>query len=46
LTSQTLDFNKEWDIALYPESKRDHQTNLKKKTLIKTTKLMRSNNTV
>ena len=40
LTSQTLDFNKEWDIALDPESKRDHQTNLKKKALIKTTKLM------
>jgi mRNA-degrading endonuclease toxin of MazEF toxin-antitoxin module len=40
LTSQILDFNKEWDIELDPESKRDHKTNLKKKTLIKTTKLM------
>ncbi|KAF5428151.1 mRNA interferase MazF [Candidatus Methanophagaceae archaeon] len=40
LTSQTLDFNKDWDIELNPESKRDQQTNLKKKTVIKTTKLM------
>ena len=40
LTSQTSDFNKKWDIELDPESKRDHKTNLKKKTLIKTTKLM------
>ncbi|NQE45314.1 hypothetical protein C5S31_04745 [ANME-1 cluster archaeon GoMg2] len=40
LTSQTLDFNKEWDIELDPESKRDKQTNLKKKTVIKTTKLI------
>ena len=35
-----MDFNKEWDIELDPESKRDHKTNLKKKTRIKTTKLM------
>ncbi|KAF5435653.1 mRNA interferase MazF [Candidatus Methanophagaceae archaeon] len=40
LTSQTLNFNKEWDIELDPESKRDKQTNLKKKTVIKTTKFI------
>lgn len=40
LTSQILDFNKAWDVELDPESKRDHKTNLKKKTLIKTTKLI------
>ena len=40
MTSQLSGFNKKWDIELDPESNRDYQTNLKKKTIIKTTKLM------
>lgn len=40
LTSQILPFNKKWDVELDPGTKRDNKTNLKKKTLIKTTKLM------